>query len=300
MLFSLLALSVSGDEWFENFRECPTGYTYIGDDGTPDNSLEGSYWYLGESPTYSCYKSVAVTDINDALGQCYKSVMDSDQMEARVVSFDDEKEVYRVFNNYYDLSNAEVENAKAIMTSGMKFAVQKNETKWTWIYLGTNYTISSEDIKYKDIAEKQCLRVKATFINKTENLDEQYTYEWAAVPCMEPMDSLCEIRVQTVTYAWVPNWLSITLIILTIILMVTCCMAALSYTKYKPNTTRAYRANGSSNQNTTNNNYPANDLPPKYSDVTGISVVESQQSALDKYKNKGKEMLAKIYVVRDS
>jgi len=294
MLFAVLALSVNGDEWYENFRECPTGYTYIGDDGTPvseSDSLTGSYWYLGESPTYSCYKKVTVTDINDALGQCYRSVMDSDQMEARVVSFDDENEKDRVFNNYFEFSESDgVEMNQTILTSGMKFA-EGNDA--TWIYLGTNYTISENITNEED---GQCLALTGTFKPDSNN-----AYDWNAVPCLnQNMTSLCEIRVQTVTYAWVPNWLSITLIILTIILLVTCCMAALSYTKYKPTTNRAYRANGNTNQNNTTNNYHANDLPPKYSDVTGISTSESQQKALDRYKNKGREMLAKIYVVRDN
>merc|ERR1711872_245053 len=176
------------------------------------------------------------------------------------------------------------------MGSGMKFA-DGNEDKW--IYLGTNYTISDE-IEHEEGG--QCLALIGSLVP-----DLDITYVWSAESCLNlNMDSLCEIRVQTVTYAWVPNWLSITLIILTIILLVTCCMAALSYSKYKPTTNRAYRANGNTNQNNTTNNYPANDLPPKYSDVTGISTSESQQKALDRYKNKGREMLAKIYVVRDN
>ena len=167
-----------------------------------------------------------------------------------------------------------------------------------------DYTISmkgNEVIADEDKAELQCLAVTGSgFIHGDEDYGQQtLNLTWEAVPCLNnPIDSLCEIRVKTVTYFWVPNWLSITLIILTIVLLVTCCMAALSYTKYKPTTPRAYRANGQSNPAT--NNYPANDAPPKYSDVTGISTSESQQKAFDKYKNKGKDLLAKIYVVRDN
>jgi len=299
LLFVLTAMSVNGEEWFEGFRECPTGYMYIGDDGTPiddGNSLEGNYWYLGTSPTYSCYKYISVTDINDALGQCYRSVMDSDQMEARVVSFDDLHEENRVFKHYFNLEKRVNEKAQTILTSGMRFNVDDNETQW--IYLGTNYTIST--VNETDAAkELQCLAMTGRY-DETHDLP-RYSHDLAPVACLNiPMDSLCEIRVQTVTYAWVPNWLSITLIILTIVLLVTCCMAALSYTKYKPTTARAYRSNGQMNQNAATSHYPVNDAPPKYSDVTGVSVTESQQKAFDKYKNKGKEMLAKIYVVRDN
>ena len=62
--------------------------------------------------------------------------MDSDQMEARVVSFDDENEKDRVFNNYFKFSESDdVEMNQTILTSGMKFA-EGNDA--TWIYLGTS------------------------------------------------------------------------------------------------------------------------------------------------------------------
>ena len=38
-----------------------------------------------------------MSGINDGLEQCYTSVMDSDDMEARVVIFEDAQEVDRVF-----------------------------------------------------------------------------------------------------------------------------------------------------------------------------------------------------------
>lgn len=62
--------------------------------------------------------------------------MDSDQMEARVVSFDDENEKDRVFNYYFKFSESDdVEMNQTFLTSGMKFA-DGNEDKW--IYLGTS------------------------------------------------------------------------------------------------------------------------------------------------------------------
>lgn len=166
--------------------------------------------------------------------------------------------------------------------------------------ISANSSLVPGNIENENEDEKQCLAVTGSFIHDDEDYGQQsLSPKWEAVPCLSnQIDSLCEIRVKTVTYFWVPNWLSITLIILTIILLVTCCMAALSYTKYKPTAPRAYRANGQSNATT--NNYPANDAPPKYSDVTGISTSETQQKAFDKYKNKGKELLAKIYVVREN
>ena len=42
---------------------------------------------------------------------------------------------------------------------------------------------------------------------------------------------------------------------------------------------------------------PAYDEPPTYSDVTGIV---TQETKMDKYKNKGKEILAKVTYYRNS
>ena len=68
--------------------------------------------------------------------------MDSDQMEARVVSFDDENEKDRVFNNYFEFSESDgVEMNQTILTSGMKFAEGNGHT---WIYLGTSTYLVKE------------------------------------------------------------------------------------------------------------------------------------------------------------
>ena len=121
----------------------------------------------------------------------------------------------------------------------------------------------------------------------------RWQLEWIPIDCIgQNIDVLCEIRVETVTYAWVPNWLTITLLILTIVLLVTCCMAAMSYKQHQP---RAYRGNGTAGVT----HGPANDLPPKYSEVTGIGATNQDQGTFEKYKTKGKDILAKIYVVRD-
>ena len=69
-------------------------------------------------------------------------------------------------------------------------------------------------------------------------------------------------------------------------------MAAMSYKQHQP---RAYRGNGTNGVT----HGPANDLPPKYSEVTGIGATNQDQGTFEKYKTKGKDILAKIYVVRD-
>ena len=148
---------------------------------------------------------------------------------------------------------------------------------------------------------EQCLTVggKVSSYDVDDNddiINVIFTYEWKAVKCMNeiPIKVLCEIRIETITYAWIPNWLTITLLILTLVLLVTCCIAAMNYKQYRP---RAYRGREQTTQN--GMMYPANDEPPKYSDVTGTSV-NTEQGKFDKYKTKGKEILAKIYVVKNT
>ena len=144
-----------------------------------------------------------------------------------------------------------------------------------------------------ELGEGQCLTVTRNWQEDNTHRVEDLVYSWRAVNCVnERVDVLCEIRIETVTYAWVPNWLTITLLILTIVLLVTCCMAALSYKNYTP---RPYRGSQQSPQVAA---YPVDDAPPKYSDVTRVVTTE-EQGKFDKYKNKGKEILAKIYVVKD-
>lgn len=300
MLLSALTISMVNGYGFED-RICPTGYFNAGPDTPPDDpeSLK-SYWEVGRTPVYSCYKRIRdVNGINDGLDKCYTSVMDSDQMEARVVIFEDAIEVDRVFN-WFD-EHEWTEDGIEILTSAMSFKMDGNESEW--IYLGTNYkNLSVTDVitdtndgESTALEQKQCLTVTRHYQSDNNATTPPIPhYGWKAVNCVGNgyVDVLCEIRVETVTYAWIPNWLTITLVILTIVLLVTCCMAALSYKQYTP---RPYRGSQQSPQVAA---YPVDDAPPKYSEVTGVATNEDQ-GKFDKYKNKGKEILAKIYVVKD-
>ena len=114
-------------------RLCPSGYFYTGDD-TPSsiNALEG-YWPVDESPKYSCYKVIPnVFGINDGLQKCYTSTI-SDQMEARVVIFEDAQEVERVFKYLFRQQEGENMNNATLLTSAMYF-----EDVEKWLYLGTS------------------------------------------------------------------------------------------------------------------------------------------------------------------
>ena len=62
--------------------------------------------------------------------------MDSDKMEARVVIFEDAKEVERVFNYLDDHSNEWDGYEGNILTSAMRFDMENRDP--IWIYLGTS------------------------------------------------------------------------------------------------------------------------------------------------------------------
>ena len=142
------------------------------------------------------------------------------------------------------------------------------------------------DFVERNGSAQQCLTVSSLRQSK-DNSTTLFDFTWNPVECNKAQQTiLCEIRVETVTYAWVPNWMAIVLIILTITSLFALCVGAMCITSSQPSRREkeATRANG----------HLPNDLPPKYSDVVVIN-----ESTFDKYKNKGKELLAKIYIVRE-
>ena len=126
---------------------------------------------------------------------------------------------------------------------------------------------------------QQCLSVGVTI--KSE---EGYNFKWKAVKCNQPQRVLCEVTLRTITYAWVPNWMALCLVVLTIGTLLSLCVAAMCLTSRPPKTHEEKRKQSSEN-----------DLPPKYKDV----VITDSRGTFDKYKNKGKEFFAKIYYVRE-
>ena len=114
-------------------RLCPTGYFYSGDDTPASPNALKEYWPIDESPKYSCYKVISdVSGINDGLQKCYTSTI-ADKMEARVVIFEDSKEVERVFKYIFKNHLVDSMNNANLLTSAMYFEDVKE-----WLYLGTS------------------------------------------------------------------------------------------------------------------------------------------------------------------
>ena len=141
--------------------------------------------------------------------------------------------------------------------------------------------------------KQQCLTVTKTKIDSGD-----FIFEGNAVKCNDNQVALCEMRVEITYYVWFySNWLTILLMILLLILLVSLCVSALSYTQHRQ---RIYRGRTQTQQGININDTgasPYNDQPPKYSDVTGINR-NVEEGKFDRYKNKGKELLAKVYLVK--
>ena len=73
-----------------------------------------------------------VSGINDGLQKCYTSTI-AEKMEARVVIFEDSKEVERVFKYIFKNQLVDNMNNASLLTSAMYFEDVKE-----WLYLGTS------------------------------------------------------------------------------------------------------------------------------------------------------------------
>lgn len=258
-------------------RVCPEGFIYAGEDTI--KLLGVSYEEVARSPVYSCYKVLGSVgsmseSFNEALSAC-------DDLDADLVAFEDAGEVQRVAEQV--TIDPFFGSADYLMTSAMYFTdVEK------WIWLGSNQTEVGFNITARNDKE-QCLGVASSF-----------SLTFKPIECNQPRLAMCEVRVQTVTYlAWFySNWLSFLLVMLTILLMSAICISVFKHSAGK----RVYR--GRRDQNRTArvsvSSLPYNDAPPTYNDVTagGNSATTSPETTMGKYKNKGKDILAKVTLYR--
>ena len=81
--------------------------------------------------------------------------------------------------------------------------------------LNITETFGSIDRNY---STQQCLTVEVGHMSDSSARKQfgSFGLKWNAVKCNQQQTVLCEIRVETITYAWVPNWMAFVLIILTI------------------------------------------------------------------------------------
>jgi len=286
-------------DYVTSARICPKGFTYAGEDSPKDGGdglMLKSYWSeeVARSPVYSCYKALTSEEVNGGFNQALAACSNLDT-DAHLVALEDEQEIRRVYQY--------VKATKGVnmTTSAMKFA---DIDKWIW--LGSNQTEVPHTyhiVSSNDAQKEQCL-VLSSYTG-----DDMAAAEFRSVECnVRSEGALCEVRVQTVTYlAWFySNWLSFLLVLMTILLMSALCISVFKYKSGR----RVYRnrraGTGGPNTRATAavttvhgnaappSHLPYNDAPPTYNDVTGTG------NKMDKYKNKGKDILAKVTLYKNN
>jgi len=320
-LLCFLALAKADNDFFKA-RICPDGYHYAGEDTkkADNGTLKGVAWeeVINRSPVYSCYKiselDQAWANSNDSevpYQMTFNAAVDAcAEDKGKPVALEDFEEVDRLAKLLHDTGYT---NDATFLTSAVFFTDKKQ-----WMWLGSNVTLNTTEYGIDDgNASNQCLAFNIQSANNGTDFSMTETLKtFNPVGCIKRGDltprllggrihqslMVCEVRAQTVTYlAWFySNWLAFLLILMTFLLLTALC---LSVFKYKgPRTAyanrRVYRAEARATQEPTRD-LPYGDEPPTYSDVTGI-VTETQQTKMDKYKNKGKEILAKVTLYKNT
>jgi len=314
----------AGDDFTtpDNYPPPPHDHHHHNPHNHESDNLESLGWEeeIGESPQYSCYKIVDIQfdqqtenltkvpyqfTFNAAVDTC------GDVKGSLPVSLNGTGEMIRVHKLLHDKGHF---NHSTFLTSAIYSA---DIAEWMW--LGTNVTLNTTllNLTESDLASKPCLA--ATFyVESPESRDDymvDHRYTFTPTGCNARQDlqdpdiqydirplAICEVRVVTVTYlTWFyTNWMAFLLVILTVLLLTGLCVTVF---KHKSGRThyanrRVYRADARSTADMgPHRDLPAYDEPPTYSDVTGIV---TQETKMDKYKNKGKEILAKVTYYRNT
>jgi hypothetical protein len=297
-------------------RLCPTGYRYAGEDTPPDvNTRDVYYKEVHRTPVYSCYKLVpAATTWLSAMHACWDD-------DAQLVSFEDVQEMQRVtraFFGYNSDDDKKPDGSEKLhmdaLTSGMFF-----EDKNQWYWIGANASLRadmpvSNPSTDKDVP-RDCLLVSLDFSAPPEpRAAAGYDPSLTTTSCFDNSPYMCEARVQTVTYsAWfVANWLDMLLGFLLVILFVALCISVCAHNSNETNRSRAAAQQRNRQRNNHNHpDYPATaviDLPPSYDSTVrvhkpvqqSVTVTSASPSRVEYYKTRGKELLAKVYVYKDT
>jgi len=271
LLMIFLSPLVQGVEVTDENRECPDGFFYAGE--VPEVT-KGEVWSKGEtSPVYSCYSIVRESlDWVAASQKCF-------EQKGQLLSINNNQEeailTGGIFMNYLQ------ETAGEVLTSGISL----QEGNWTWFGAGEmidDHITTELDNNETNSSDTQCLVVTWAAEENGANL----TY--SASPCMaEYTMAVCEVRVYTQTwYVWATtNWLQILFLFTLVLLIVSSCVTVQIYSSRPSNRNQRRSAE-----------IPAS--PPPYSpqDLTMTTTTK----APNKYKEKGKELLAKVVFYRQA
>jgi hypothetical protein len=277
LLLALLAgLATAHPSEPQEHRLCPNNYTYAGDDGWWADAERGilTWTEVARSPVYSCY--LIVTDPADFLAANQRCWND----KAQVLSLDDEYEAERFSSMAVKLLPDEIDGVhtpQQILTSGFNVDSSNN-----WMWFALNLAVPENMTQALDSAGSQCLTLDITS-SATGDV------KLATTQCGAKNAFACEARVVTVTYAgwFMANWFSFLLVFFIFLLLLGLCTSC---------TTSAHiRAVRRMHSNTQSHRPSQMDLPPSY-ETTCTNQANDATGTLEKYKQKGKELVAKVVV----
>lgn len=307
-------------------RLCPDGYLYAGDDtkieDLPMENEPRDVWYeeAARSPEYSCYK---IFDEQKTMIQAMHACQEED---AELFTPEDNLELNRVNEIIVKLSDPKSFEKLDFFTSGL---YMHDFEGWQWI--GSDRSFRNDIVISNDnhgeensggisgATVSDCLMVR---FHPDSNPKDLAGASLSAVPCNYHAPYVCEARVQTVTYyTWfVANWVDLLLGFLLVILFVALCVSVCSFGSSRPAPSNGRRSVGQRRPRTTDpnqmNGVPmAADLPPSYETTTRIhkppmnneapvrtitTSVGAAPSRMESYRNRGKELFAKVYYYKDT
>jgi len=281
--FILLILGgVLGDELTkvkDMDRACPDGYFYAGEAVAADSTKTTRDSIIAKGPTspvYSCYRI-----IEEELSLA-GSILKCQDMSAsgQVASINNDLETNiltsKLFRDHFteqmtgNLSaNGETQE---LLTSG----IELSPGSWTWLGADEPIDLTALTIEGANASTVNCLTLR------WENNGNSTDLVFAAAPCTQTFNAtLCEVRVYTQTwYVWFyTNWLQLLFFVtMGLLLLTSCCLFQALFFR-----TGARRQSGV--QTVQNQPPPYTPTPQQYT---------TTENAAAKYKQKGKDILAKV------
>jgi len=269
-------------------RACPDGFFYAGEVTVSDQVTRGEYWTDGgASPVYSCYQVysgnfdwVTATDkCNDIEGQLLSV---NDFQEDKILTGD-------LFLSRLNLN--EVTTFGPVLTSGVSLL----PGNWTWFGRGEpmndNLTEAMNEIQDEmNEMNNTSDGTQCVLLNWIHNSTYSTELVYEIKPCIgEYETAICEVRAYTQTwYVWFSiNWLQILFLFTLVLLIVSSCVTMQVWTSRPRRAAARGRVTRSS--------------PPPYTANPEDFPMPAQNTTSDlgnKYKEKGKELLAKVVFYR--
>jgi len=263
-------------------RACPDGYFYAGEavaGADPTKTTRDSVIVKGPtSPVYSCYRIIEEElSLSGSILKC-QDMSASGQVAS--VNNDLEASILTsaLFRDHFTEQMAGNLSARGETPELLTSGIELSPGSWTW--LGADEPI---DLTALTIEEANATSANANCLTLRWEANENSTdLVFTATPCAQTFNAtLCEVRVYTQTwYVWFyTNWLQLLFFVtMGLLLLTSCCLFQALFFR-----TGARRQSGV--QTVQNQPPPYTPTPQPYT---------TTESAAAKYKQKGKDILAKV------